>query len=105
MEQPLKDEQLLKNPLTTEEKVEKAFALKNEGNEHFKANDVQSAIRKYHNALLYVKGLANRFATLQSLGTGFSGSENEDISEESKRKIKELQFLCYNNLAGTVFYL
>ena len=105
MEQPLSDEDPPKNPLTTEEKVEKAFALKNDGNELFKANDVQSAIRKYHNALLYVKGLVSRSATLQSLGAGFPGTGIEDVSEETKIKINELEFLCYNNLAGTVFYL
>ena len=89
--------------LTNGEKIEKALALKNEGNEYFKANDTQTAIRKYHNALMFVKGLDSRFATLQSIGADNAGLGNEDISEEERKKIKELQFTCYNNLAGIYF--
>eukprot|EP00795_Rhopilema_esculentum_P002718 gene2718-931_t len=89
-------------PATTmEEKVEKALGLKSEGNEHFKNKDYKSAIRKYHNALLYVKGLLDRAKTYQSLGTALPEvTMQSPPSDELEEKIKELQLTCYNNLAG-----
>ncbi|XP_065056368.1 tetratricopeptide repeat protein 9C-like [Rhopilema esculentum] len=89
-------------PATTmEEKVEKALGLKSEGNEHFKNKDYKSAIRKYHNALLYVKGLLDRAKTYQSLGTALPEvTMQSPPSDELEEKIKELQLTCYNNLAA-----
>ena len=89
-----------KDPLTIDDKIEKAFALKSEGNDHFKANDLQSAIRKYHSALLYVKGLSSRRGTLEALGADCTLPEINEVTEEHKANIEELQILCYNNLAG-----
>lgn len=95
-------EQQPKDPLTIDDKIERAFILKSEGNDYFKANDLQSAIRKYHNALLYVKGLASRRGTLEALGADCSVSEINEVTEERKAKIEELEFLCYNNLAASL---
>lgn len=86
--------------VTLSEKIEKAFALRNEGNERFKAEDYRDAMKKYHFALLHVKGLLDRSATLQALGADSSEYKCEDVSDEKKQQIKEVEFLCYNNLAG-----
>ena len=94
MEQPAKD------PLTPNDKIEKAFDMKNEGNSLFKAQNIQGAIKKYHSALLYVKGLFDRKGILRGLGADCSDTSDEDDTDVNRKKIKELQFLCYNNLAG-----
>ena len=96
------NETTVKTTLIPTEKIAKSIEIKNEGNEKFKAMDYQGAIRKYHNALLYVKGLGDRSQTLQALGGGTEDhhAANPEITEEDKKKIKDLQFMCYNNLAG-----
>ena len=39
------------------EKLRQALVLKDEGNEFYKAKDLKKAKRKYHYAILYLKGL------------------------------------------------
>ena len=88
--------------LTPTEKIIKAYEVKDEGNGHFKALDYQTAIKRYHHALLYVKGLSdeNPFQALTGVSP-LSNGENK-LSEKSKESIKELEFICNNNLAGKV---
>lgn len=94
------NETVAKTELTPAEKIAQSMEMKNEGNERFKAMDYQAAIRKYHNAILYIKGLGDRSQTLQALGGGAEDPTNPEITKEDHKKIKDLQFMCYNNLAG-----
>ena len=82
--------------LSTKEKIERGVTLKVEGNEYFKKKDYRDAMKSYHKALLHVKGLIDRpfVFGLDSAG--------RDISEEDKEKIYQVQFSCYNNLAGSL---
>ena len=41
------------------EKLQTALNFKNEGNELYKAKDYKKAMRKYHNGILYLKGIDN----------------------------------------------
>ena len=42
-----------------QEKLEKSLAFKDEGNNLYKAKEYKKAMRKYHNAILYLKGIDN----------------------------------------------
>ena len=42
-----------------QEKLEKSLAFKDEGNNFYKAKEYKKAMRKYHNAILYLKGIDN----------------------------------------------
>ena len=42
-----------------QEKLEKSLAFKDEGNTLYKAKEYKKAMRKYHNAILYLKGIDN----------------------------------------------
>ncbi len=39
-----------------EDKLGKALNFKEQGNELYKAGDYKKALRKYHNAVMYMKG-------------------------------------------------
>ena len=41
------------------EKLQTALNYKNEGNELYKAKNYKKAMRKYHNAIMYLKGIDN----------------------------------------------
>eukprot|EP00794_Sanderia_malayensis_P020152 gene20152-22126_t len=84
--------------LSIEDKIKKAYLLKNEGSEHFKASNYQNAIRKYHHALLHVKGLDQ--GELKNMMMLSSNNTQSLLSEESKKSIQELHLICYNNLAA-----
>lgn len=85
---------------TKPEKLEKAISLKNEGNCFYKIKDYRNAMKKYHRAILYVKGLNKQqpFENLLDAGNG-----EREMSEEFKQKAQETESSCYNNLAGTVY--
>ena len=82
------------------EKIQQAAALKVEGNEHFKKKEYRNAMKCYHKALLHVKGLVDQptFAGIVGI-TGLASFEKE-ISDDNKEDIYQVQFSCYNNLAG-----
>ena len=42
-----------------QEKLEKSLTFKDEGNNLYKAKEYKKAMRKYHNAILYLKGIDN----------------------------------------------
>jgi len=81
--------------LTKPEKLAKANVLKDEGNAFYKQRDYKNAMKKYHRALLYVKGLnaEHPFAVVLNGGS--------EMSEELVQQLKNTEVSCYNNLAGT----
>ena len=85
--------------LSIEERLETGMALKEKGNEYFKKQEYRNAMKSYHKALLYVKGIIDR----PNL-PGLEASE-EDVSDEAKNNIHKVQFSCYNNLAGKISIL
>ena len=84
--------------LSIEERVETGMALKEKGNGYFKKQEYRNAMKSYHKALLYVKGITDR--------PNLPGIEaSDDISDEAENNIHEVQFSCYNNLAGKISIL
>ena len=81
----------------TKEKIQQGAALKAEGNEYFKKKEYRNAMKCYHKALLHVKGLVD-----QPTFAGLTGVEffEKEISDDDKEEIYQVQFSCYNNLAG-----
>ena len=71
------------------EKIQRAGALKAEGNEYFKKKEYRNAMKWYHKALLHVKGLVDQptFAVI----TGVDFFEKE-ISDDDKEEIYQVQF-------------
>ena len=80
-----------KPSLTNEDKVGKAAIYKEEGNEFFKKKEFKKAVKKYHYALLHLKGIGQKNPI-----TG----EQEVLSDATKKKYDDVTFGCYNNLAG-----
>ena len=80
--------------MTTDEKLQKAQSLKDEGNEFFKQKDYKNAMKKYHRALLHVKGLTDQPEMLGIL------PREDNISEELKAIIEKITCSIYNNLSG-----
>jgi len=81
------------------EKIEQGAALKAEGNEYFKKKEYRNAMKCYHKALLHVKGLVD-----QPIFSGMTGMDSfeKQISDDEKEEIYQVQFGCYNNLAGNL---
>ncbi len=77
-----------------EERIVKAENYKAEGNEFFKKQDFKPAIKRYHIALLYLRGIGEKHPI-----TG----ERNILTDEWKKRHDEMRFGCYNNLAGCVF--
>ncbi|XP_032240458.2 tetratricopeptide repeat protein 9C [Nematostella vectensis] len=82
--------------LNVEDKIDQAFSLKEEGNGCFKQKNYREAMKKYHRAMLYVRGLTDQ-------PMPFSLSDRPLVSEELAAKILELELSCYNNLAACHF--
>ncbi|KIJ31346.1 hypothetical protein M422DRAFT_70891 [Sphaerobolus stellatus SS14] len=80
--------------LTAEEKIQLAEGLKQAGDDAFRTNDVQTALRKYHESLLYLNGL-DKSALPVSLGGG-DELPNED-GDKPKGKVNELLDKIYSN--------
>ena len=83
--------------LSFKEKLERGTALKEEGNEFFKQKQYRNAMKKYHRALLHVLGLADQPPFLQQYQANL-----EVVNEEQKEEVHQIQFSCYNNLAGSL---
>ena len=84
---------------TNSEKLARAKELKDIGNGLFKSGDTKAALKKYHHALMFVKGVA-----LSDLGVSGipSGLLNEKVTEEEREMGDELKALIHNNIAGKV---
>lgn len=86
------------------EKLETAKTFKTEGNECHKNKDYKGAIRKYHRALLQLKGIGQS----NSSGLGAFMSERDlqqmgyaqHVPESVRIEVTRLTADCYNNLAG-----
>lgn len=100
-ESSLTEEKGNNSTLTKQEKLDKGNALKDEGNAFYKQKDYKNAMKKYHRALLYVKGLNQKhpFSAILNIPNGDS-----EMSEEFKEKIQQTESSCYNNLAGNVIH-
>ena len=75
-----------------EEKVALALEIKGQGNDFFKAGDYRMAMKRYHSSLLHVKGIEDRVTE--------EGISKDEVSSKLKKDIEQLQFGCFNNLAG-----
>ncbi len=81
------------------EKLEQARKYKQEGNEQYKAGDYKAAIRRYHKAHLYLKGIESVQEPLPFPGMG-EGRKEDKPPEEVKQEVTKLKVDCFNNLAG-----
>ena len=84
---------------TNSEKLARAKELKDIGNGLFKSGDTKTALKKYHHALMFVKGIAQ-----SDLGASGIPSDllNEKVTEEEREMGDELKALIHNNIAGKV---
>ena len=83
------------NPVESdEERIVKAENYKAEGNEFFKKEDYKSAMKRYHFALLYAKGIGEKHP--------ITGDQNI-LTDEWNKRLAEIKFSAYNNLAGACF--
>lgn len=80
--------------VSAKERIQQGVTLKAEGNEFFKKKEYRNAMKCYHKALLHVKGLVDQ-PNLPGLD-----SYEQDIHDDDKQEIYQVQFSCYNNLAG-----
>ena len=78
-----------------------ARQLKDEGNRQFKAGDYRSAIKKYHHALMYTRGVVGR-GDVPAI-PGMEYAVKHVATEEEKEAAKELSLVLSNNLAGIYF--
>ena len=87
-------------PEQCSDKLVKAHQLKDRGNDEFKSENFKSAIKKYHHALMYTRGVVKQgdMSLIPGLEvvTRFS-----QPSKEEKRAANELTLVLSNNLAGT----
>lgn len=77
--------------------LKEAVQMKTEGNAFYKEKNLRSAIRRYHSALLVLRGLDS---DLMSSLKGF-GPETPPLTPEQETLLRNIQVDCYNNLAGT----
>ncbi|XP_031554606.1 tetratricopeptide repeat protein 9C-like [Actinia tenebrosa] len=84
--------------LTKAEKLEQARILKDEGNAFYKQKDYKNAMKKYHQALMYVKGLFDQvpFQGMFLPETRFPDEETAIFKE----KAQQIELSCFNNLAA-----
>ena len=89
-------------PELIEQKLKTALTFKDEGNELYKAKDYKKAMRKYHNAIMYLNGIDNDLHGTPSF------MQFASVDPDSEKKIPQsLEQECikanisiYNNLAA-----
>jgi len=87
-----------KLPETIADGISKAQELKLEGNSFFRTGKWNKAVGKYHQALLYVKGIADRF---EGVPAGLPMKDVVKVKATSEEATaKELLITVSNNLAG-----
>ena len=84
---------------TIADRISKAQELKLEGNSFFKTGKWNKAVGKYHRALLYVKGIADRFEGVPA-GLPMKDVVKVKATSEEEAAAKELLITVSNNLAG-----
>ncbi|XP_066505959.1 tetratricopeptide repeat protein 9C [Hoplias malabaricus] len=73
-----------------------AVRLKTEGNAFYREKNVRFAIRRYHHALLVLRGLDSEVTSvLKSLG-----SQSPTLTPQQEELLRSTQVDCYNNLAA-----
>ena len=83
-------------PTTIQGRLAKAKCLKEEGNGLFKEGHWKRAIRKYHHALMYCKGITDKLDFIPGLAA--AGGLRATAEEEGEAT--ELTVAVTNNLAG-----
>ena len=85
-----------------QEKLKTALAFKDEGNQLYKAKDFKKAMRKYHNAIMYLKGFDNDVHGTPSFLQAASVDPNSDkkIPPEMEQECIKANISIYNNLAA-----
>ena len=81
--------------LSIAQKLQKGIELKNQGNEHYKNNDIKKALFAYNNAVLYLSGLDNSALTMFS-----PVSHEASMSDQDKVQISTHLLACYSNMAA-----
>jgi len=84
-------------------KLAQALVFKDEGNTFYKEKDYKKALRKYHNAILYMKGIDNDLhGTPAFMQTSSSVDPNSQkkISPDLERECIKANISIYNNLAA-----
>jgi len=88
-----------KLPETIADRISKAQELKQEGNSFFRTGKWNKAVGKNHQALLYVKGIADRFEGVPA-GLPMKDVVKVKATSEEEATAKELLITVSNNLAG-----
>lgn len=83
-------------PASIQDRLAKAKSLKNEGNEHFRANQWRKAIRKYHHTLMYCKGITDKLDFIP----GMAAAGGLRPTAEEEKQATEVTLAVTNNLAG-----
>lgn len=87
-----------------QEKLDKSLAFKDEGNDLYKAKEYKKAMRKYHNAIMYLKGIDNDLhgtpAFLQT--SSVDPNSEKKITEEMEKECIKTNISVYNNLAACI---
>jgi hypothetical protein len=74
----------------------KCRELKEEGNKLVKAKEWKKAMKKYHHALMYVKGITDKLDLLPGLEETLG---RQKPSEQEKKDATELMLSLLNNLS------
>ena len=85
------------------DKITKARVLKDEGNSAFRAGNYKTAIRKYHYALMYTKGVTGQVD--MSALPGLEQVSRFVATAEEKSEAKEITLNVSNNLAGVALVI
>ncbi|KAI9201946.1 uncharacterized protein BJ171DRAFT_515997 [Polychytrium aggregatum] len=82
--------------LSIQDKIARAKEHKEAGNAAFKAGDIQSALRSYHTANLFITGLdSGRYGALMP--------NKEKLSDGFRAEIEAIQVSCHSNIAACHF--
>ncbi|XP_043223998.1 tetratricopeptide repeat protein 9C-like isoform X1 [Amphibalanus amphitrite] len=93
--------------ITANTKYETALKYKQDGNEAFKAKNFKLAIRNYHKALLYIRGIDQHAVKLPAmLGNARQQRDREqrqsELTEELTGSVDALKVDTYNNLTAAL---
>ena len=79
-------------------KIARARELKDEGNLAFKAGEYRGALKKYHHALMYTKGVSSQGSL--SVLPGLEEALGRVASKEEKKAANEIALVVFNNMSG-----
>lgn len=85
---------------TNSEKLARAKELKDTGNAFFKSGDTKNAVKKYHHALMFIKGVFSSDFGMPGLPNDLM-KMNEKVTEEERAIGDELTAVIHNNIAGS----